>query len=46
MRWQSLEELRFAPEWSKKAKQLNGQEWLWKSYEGKSFATEIPLKLL
>ena len=24
MRWQSLEELRFAPEWSKKAKQLNG----------------------
>lgn len=26
MRWQSLEELRFAPEWSKKAKQLNGLE--------------------
>lgn len=26
MQWQSLEELRFAPEWSKKAKQLNGLE--------------------
>lgn len=27
-------------------KAMNGQEWLWKSYEGKSFATEIPLKRL
>lgn len=25
---------------------MNGQEWLRKSYEGKSFATEIPLKRL
>ena len=29
-----------------KVKAMNGQEWLWKSYEGKSFATEMPLKRL
>lgn len=25
---------------------MNGQEWLWKRYEGRLFATDIPLKRL
>nr|DAL59398.1 MAG TPA_asm: hypothetical protein [Bacteriophage sp.] len=33
-------------EYQRIAMAMNGQEWLWKSYEGKSFATEIPLKRL
>lgn len=33
-------------EYQRIAMAMNGQEWLWKSYEGKSFATEIPLKQL
>lgn len=29
-----------------KVKDMNGQESLWKSYEGRLFATEMPLKQL
>lgn len=40
MQWQSLEELRFASEWSKKAKQLNGLEKNSGGYEWPGIALE------